>query len=83
MPRRQGDLQALRNMIAEAHQILSTLELPEGRAERCAELLNAAVQLTDDLLSTSPAAQLGQKGGQKTAERGPEYFRKIASTASR
>ena len=65
-------------MIAEAETILSTTTLPEGRAERGGELLGAAVKLADELLKASPAATLGAKGGKKTAERGPEYFRKIA-----
>ena len=65
-------------MIAEAETILSTTTLPEGRAERAGELLGAGVKLADELLKASPAATLGAKGGKKTAERGPEYFRKIA-----
>ena len=65
-------------MIAEAETILSTTTLPEGRAERARELLNASVKLADELLKASPAAALGAKGGKKTAERGPEYFRRIA-----
>ena len=66
-------------MIAEAETILSTTTLPEGRAERAGELLGAGVKLADELLTASPAATLGAKGGKKTAERGPEFFRKIAS----
>ena len=73
-----ADLEALRSMIAEAEKILSTTTLPEGRAERAGELLGAAVKLADELLKASPAAALGAKGGKKTAERGPEYFRRIA-----
>ena len=65
-------------MIAEAETILSTTILPEGRAERARELLGASVKLADELLNTSPAATLGAKGGKKTAQRGPQYFRKIA-----
>lgn len=76
---RKNDLKALRNVIAEAQDIVNTTELPEGRAERLRELLASAVFLADDLLETSPAATLGQKGGTTTAKRGPEYFRKIAS----
>lgn len=65
-------------MIAESRDILATTFLPEGRAERAHELLNASVSLADNLLAVSPAATLGKKGGTKTAKRGPEYFRKIA-----
>lgn len=79
MPRKQQDLKALRNLISEAHTIISTTTLPEGRSERASELLNAAIHLADLLLETKPAAVLGKKGGEKTAERGPDYFRKIAA----
>ena len=78
MPSNKADLEALRSMIAEAKNILSTTTLPQGRAARASELLSAAVKLADELLKASPAATLGAKGGAKTAERGPEYFRKIA-----
>lgn len=66
-------------MIAEAHRILLTTTLPESRAERACELLQAAVSLADHLMDESPAAALGKKGGKETAKRGPEYFRKIAA----
>jgi hypothetical protein len=66
-------------MIDEAHRILATTNLPEGRSERAYELLTAAVTLADDLLLQSPAAALGKKGGKATAKRGPEYFRKISA----
>lgn len=77
MPR--DDLKALREMIAEAHHILTTIELPKGRAERASELLASAVFLADHLLEASPAAEMGKKGGKATAKRGSEYFRKIAA----
>lgn len=79
MARKQTDLKAVRNMIAEAHTILTTTTLPQGRAERACELLGAAIALADDLLATPPAAVLGAKGGKATAKRGPEYFAKIAA----
>jgi hypothetical protein len=79
MPKRQ-DLRALRGMIAEAKTLLETSpELPQGRSARALELLGDSVALADYLLTTEPAAVLGAKGGQATAKRGPEYFRKIAS----
>jgi hypothetical protein len=77
--RSKQDLKALRNLISEARNILSTTTLPEGRSERACELLLAAVRLADDLLSVSPAAVLGKKGGSETAKRGPEYYAKIAA----
>ena len=76
---KRNDLRALRNLISEAERILSTTTLPQGRAERAGELLRAAVALADDLLTVEPAVALGKKGGMKTAERGPEYFKKIAA----
>ena len=76
---KRADLKALRNMIAEAERILLTTTLPQGRAERACDLLDAAVKLADHLLSERPAATLGKKGGLKTAERGPEYFKRIAA----
>jgi hypothetical protein len=79
MTPKRNDLQALRNMIAESRDILSTTTLPEGRAERAHELLTAATSLADNLLAVSPAATLGKRGGESTARRGSEYFRKIAA----
>jgi hypothetical protein len=46
-----------------------------GRAERAIKRLQKAATT----LSMNPASLLGRIGGQKTAERGPEYFRKIAA----
>lgn len=78
MPKKQ-DLRALRGMIGEALTILETTTLPQGRAERARELLGTAVKLADHLMEEKPAAVLGAKGGKKTAERGPDYFKKIAA----
>ncbi len=76
---RRNDLRSLRNLIAEAHGLLVTTTLPEGRSQRAHELLAAALHLADDLLNQSPAAALGKKGGKETAKRGSEYFKKIAA----
>jgi hypothetical protein len=73
------ELSALRNLILEAHAIIDTSKLPEGRTKRATEVLSAAIALVDDLLTNRPAAALGAKGGQKTAERGSDYFKKIAA----
>src|ERR1022692_472181 len=78
-PRKRNDLQALRNMISEANIILTTTELPEGRSQRAQELLSAAVSFADLLLETKPASVLGKKGGEKTAEKDPDYFRELAA----
>jgi hypothetical protein len=77
---RDRDLHALRNLIDEAHVVLTTIDLPQGRAKRAAQLLISALALTDDLISQpAPAVTLGKLGGMKTAERGSDYFRKIAA----
>lgn len=75
------ELTALRNMIAEAELILSTTELPEGRAVRSRELLVSALALADDLIASAktPAAALGRKGGTVTAKKGSDHFRKLAA----
>jgi hypothetical protein len=79
MARKNDDLNALRDMISEAHDILRSVVLPEERSQRAYELLAASLQLADHLLEVSPAATLGARGGIKTAKRGPDYFRKIAA----
>ena len=79
MARKDNDLKALRNMISETHNILRTVVLPEERSQRAFEVLTAALHLADHLLGTSPAATLGAKGGNQTAKRGSDYFRKIAA----
>jgi hypothetical protein len=75
------ELTALRNLISEAHLILSTTDLPEGRAVRSQELLVSAMALADDLLASAkaPAAALGRKGGAVTAQKGSEHFRQLAA----
>ena len=77
---RERDIHALRNLIDEAHAVVSTIDLPQGRSNRAAKLLTTALELVDDLIAQPPAAvTLGQRGGLKTAERGSDYFRKIAA----
>ena len=77
---RERDLKALRNLIDEAQLVISTADLPQGRTSRAVKLLDSALALTDDLLAApSSAVSLGQRGGLKTAERGPDYFKKIAA----
>ena len=72
------ELDALHNLILEAHAIVSTSDLPEGRSQRATQVLNGAIALVNDLLRTPAAAALGKRGGTKTAERGPDYFKQIA-----
>jgi len=61
-------LATLENLLTEADLILSTTELPEGRAVRFRELLCSALALTDDLLSSAklPAAALRQPNAAAT-----------------
>jgi hypothetical protein len=76
------ELATLKNLLTEADHILSTTELPEGRAVRCRELLRSALALTGDLLKSAKmpaAALLGRKGGSQTAKRGSDYFRQLAA----
>jgi hypothetical protein len=77
------ELAALKNIISEADLILETLPpLPENRTARCRELLASALALTSDLLKqarTPSAVALGRKGGQASAQKGSDYFRKLAA----
>jgi uncharacterized protein involved in exopolysaccharide biosynthesis len=83
-PSVRRDLKALRNLINQAD--LSLALVPEHSSIASArESLNAALALSKDLarrfsdpLKTGAAA-LGSKGGSKTAERGPDYYAKIAA----
>jgi hypothetical protein len=75
----QSELSALRNLIQQAHELLEPLDLPEGRGKRARELLKAALALADDVLTKTPAATLGAKGGNATAKRGKEYYSQIAA----
>jgi len=77
---RENDLRALRNLIDEAHAVISMADLPKDRTKRAVKLLTSALALTDDLIAVpSTAVTLGKLGGLKTAERGSEYFRQIAA----
>jgi hypothetical protein len=77
------ELAALKNLISEADLILETLpSLPENRTARCRELLTSALALTGDLLKqakTPSAVALGRKGGQASAQKGSDYFRRLAA----
>ena len=82
MPDR-SDLAALQNILEQAHLIVSSDPMPRGGRERAAELLDAAMKLSSALVDSKrakpAAAVLGSRGGKRTAERGPEYFKKIAA----
>ena len=83
MPKRQ-DLRALKNMIAEAKNLIDTSPaMPQGRTARAQELLGDALVLADHLMELSPAVALGKRGGAKTARtmkaKDPDYFKNIAA----
>jgi hypothetical protein len=73
------DMKALYALIFEARTTIDMAKLPQGRSARAIELLTAALAVTEDLIKIKPAAALGAKGGAKTAQRGPEYFKRIAA----
>lgn len=84
MPSKHQDLAALKQLQLELERVLKAGPLPKTIEARTAELFRSIHALTDDLITRSvvaydrPAAMLGSRGGIKTAERGPEYYKKIA-----
>ena len=69
----EADFQKLLDLLWKmhsAHKLEDCIALVDGAIHR-AELLKAAV--------TKAASKRGRLGGTKTAERGPEYFAKIAA----
>ena len=79
MPSKRSDLQALRGLLVELERVLRLGPQPKGIAARSEELMQSIMALTDDLIERTPAAVLGALGGQKTAERGSEYYRELAA----
>ena len=55
--------------------------LETSRLEDSRQLVSQALDRTERLAKaiTTAATKRGRKGGTKTAERGPDYFRKIAA----
>jgi hypothetical protein len=79
-PSRRRDVKALRRLINQAYVVLATISDPHPSIASARESLNAALALSSDLLKRQPdAVALGSLGGKKTAERGPDYFRKLAA----
>src|SRR5689334_20693938 len=79
-PSFRRDLKALHRLINQADLVLATIQNPHPSIASARESLNAALALSSDLAKRQPdAVALGAKGGKKTAERGPEYFAKIAA----
>jgi hypothetical protein len=80
MPKR-SDARALKNLVDQAYLIASSDPMPNGGIESLRENLDAARRLARLLLvkpEKSAAVELGARGGKKTAQRGPEYFKRIA-----
>jgi len=79
-PSTRRDLKALHCLINQADLVLDTIPNPHPSIASARESLNAALSLSRDLAKRQPdAVALGAKGGKRTAERGPEYFAKIAA----
>src|SRR5258708_247442 len=85
-PSVRRDLKALRNLINQADLSLALVHNPDSSVASARESLNAALGLSKYLVTrasadplTAGATAMGQKGGSKTAERGPEYFAQIAA----
>jgi hypothetical protein len=75
------ELAALKNILDQALDTLPD-NLPENRTARCRELLGSALAVTADLLkqAKNPSAKaLGRKGGLASAQKGSDYFRKLAA----
>jgi hypothetical protein len=74
------ELAALKNILDQALETVP--DMPENRTARFRELLASALALTGDLLKqakTPSAVALGRKGGQASARKGSEYFRRLAA----
>jgi hypothetical protein len=84
-PSTRRDLQALRRLINQADLSLALVADPPPSIVSARESLTAALALSKDLVDrfADPlkvgAAAMGQKGGSKTAERGPKYYAQIAA----
>ena len=78
-PSNRRNLKALKRLINQADLVLNTISTPHPSVASARESLNAAIRLTDSIMLINPAADLGAKGGQVTAQRGPDYFRQLAA----
>ena len=62
---KRADLEALRNMVSQAHLIVSTEPLVKGGVERTRELLDTAERLADFLLSPDAGQVAARRNGTK------------------
>jgi len=65
------------NIVAKVRKLVTKLR-DAGSADR-SSLTEKIIALLDSLHTRLDPAEFGRRGGQKTAERGPEYFRRIAA----
>jgi hypothetical protein len=79
IPSTRRDMKALKRLINQADLVLNTIPTPHPSVASARESLNAAIRLTDSIMLVNPAADLGAKGGQVTAQRGADYFRELAA----
>jgi hypothetical protein len=63
------DLEALRNMVSQAHLIVSTQPLIDGGIERMRELLDTAERLADFLLTDSSGANARASAAPQNSKR--------------
>ena len=59
------ELRAIRNLVSQAHLILTAPKMPEGGVERAADLLETAISQADTLLASSTATFVGRRGDVK------------------
>jgi hypothetical protein len=84
-PSVRQDLKSLRHLINQADLSLALISDPQPSILSARESLTAALTLARDLVRRTAdplktgAVTLGSKGGSKTAERGPEYYARIAA----
>ena len=85
MPSRSTDQATLNGLLKELDLVLKVAPLPRSIEARTKELLASILALSEDLTARmptaydKPAAVLGSRGGVKTAQRGSEYYAKIAA----
>lgn len=73
-------MKALHRLINQADLVLATIPDPHPSVASARESLNAALVLSKHLARREPdAAALGSKGGNVTAQRGPEYYARIGA----
>ncbi len=85
-PTTRRDLKAIHRLVNQADLVLETIPNPHPSIPSARESLTAALALSKNLITRTAkkdipqtAAEMGAKGGKKTAQRGPEYYRELAA----